>query len=266
MATGVPCAGWPGCVAVLLVAPLVFWAPEGLAAREARRPHFVRRRASKPARALRSLRRPPHQWGLVCWRVVGRVASLSGQAPPPPAGTAAGESRETVITFAGVCSVSGETDDTIASQIHLFSAQFWRAKASWVSWRRTEAPAMVLTVSSCGAVSSMGATKFAQRRLSMAIARDYSPSAGKMAQIRRFMACWASFITELPRGGVCRASFVPDMPEEGVLGEFCRRLRHCNQSLKLPPALRPGRSMRACPPDRRNRPRTRIGYCDMDRL
>ena len=51
---------------LLLVASLVFRAPEGPAAREARRPHFVRRRASKPARALRSLRRPPHQWGLVC--------------------------------------------------------------------------------------------------------------------------------------------------------------------------------------------------------
>ena len=75
------------------------------------------------------------------------------------------------FAFAGVCSVSGETDDTIASQIHLFSAQFWRAKASWVSWRRPEAPALVLTVSSCGAVSRMGTTKFAQRRLSMAIAR-----------------------------------------------------------------------------------------------
>jgi len=49
----------------LLVAPRVFQAPEGPAAREARRPHFVRRRASKPARALRTLRRPPHQWGRV---------------------------------------------------------------------------------------------------------------------------------------------------------------------------------------------------------
>ena len=38
------------------VAPRVFRAPEGPAAREARRPHFVRRRASKPARALRALR------------------------------------------------------------------------------------------------------------------------------------------------------------------------------------------------------------------
>ena len=152
---------------------------------------------------------------------------------------AAGDSRETVITFAGVCSVSGETDDTIASQIHLFSAQFWRAKASWVSWRRTEAPAMVLTVSSCGAVSSMGATQFAQCRLSMAIARDYSPSTGKVAQNERFMACWASFFA--PAGTVTR----PRSP---------------------PSTLRPGRSVRACPPDRRNLPRTRIGYSDMDRL
>ena len=73
------------CVAWLLVAPRVFRAPEGPAAREARRPHFVRRRASKPARALRTLRRPPHQWGL--WRCV-----LPGQAPPPPTGTVAGPS------------------------------------------------------------------------------------------------------------------------------------------------------------------------------
>ena len=50
-------------VVVLLVAPRVLRAPEGPAAREARRPHLVRHRASKPARALRTLRRPPHQWG-----------------------------------------------------------------------------------------------------------------------------------------------------------------------------------------------------------
>ena len=56
---------------VLLVAPRVFWAPEGPAARETRRLRFARRRVSKPARALRSLRRPPHRWGRVAdWRVV----------------------------------------------------------------------------------------------------------------------------------------------------------------------------------------------------
>ena len=77
-----------GFLLLLLVAPLVFRAPEGPAAREARRPHFVRRRASKPARALRSLRHPPHRRCLRCRRVARRVGSLSGQAPPPT-GTAA---------------------------------------------------------------------------------------------------------------------------------------------------------------------------------
>ena len=67
---------------VFLVAPRVFRAPEAPAAREARRPHFVRRRASKPARALRALRRPPHLWG---WGADRRVVSKPGQAPPPPA-------------------------------------------------------------------------------------------------------------------------------------------------------------------------------------
>ena len=51
----------------MLVAPRVFRVPEGPAAREARRPHFVRRRASKPARALRSLRRPSHRRRLWFW-------------------------------------------------------------------------------------------------------------------------------------------------------------------------------------------------------
>ena len=141
-------------------------------------PHFVRRRASKP-----------------------------DLAPPPPTGTAAGNSRETVIAFAGVCFASGETDDTIASQIPPFSAQFWRAKASWVSWRRPEVPALVLTVSYRGAVSSMGARKFAQRSRSMTIARKYSPSAGKMAQNECFMACWASFFAEMAHMASRWASF-----------------------------------------------------------
>ena len=55
---GVPVGG--GFLLLMVVAPRVFRAPEGPAAREAGRPHFVRRRASKP-----------------------------GQAPPPPTGTAA---------------------------------------------------------------------------------------------------------------------------------------------------------------------------------
>ena len=183
-------------VVVLLVAPLVFralrcdalWGPAAVCA-GGRRPAREIATREPAARSGRS-RSPPvpsgpsgalhtgGAWSLMCG-LVRRFEARPGPAtahghhslaPRPPTG-AAGESRETVIAFAGVCSVSGETDDTIASQIHLFSAQFWRAKASWVSWRRPEAPALVLTVSSCGAVSRMGTTKFAQRRLSMAIAR-----------------------------------------------------------------------------------------------
>ena len=78
-----------------------------------------------------------------------------------------GDSGETVIAFAGVCSIFGEIDGTIASQIHPFSALFWRAKASWVSWRRPDVPVVVLTVSCRGAVSSVVAKKFAQRGLLM---------------------------------------------------------------------------------------------------
>ena len=66
----------------MLVAPLVFRAPSGPAAREARRPHCVRRRASKPALALRTLRRPPHQWGLVAVNSPARPCRRP-QAPQP---------------------------------------------------------------------------------------------------------------------------------------------------------------------------------------
>ena len=57
-------------------------------------PHFVRRRASKPARALRSLRRPPHLWGRAAVCAGGRrpareiathePAARSGRSRGPP--------------------------------------------------------------------------------------------------------------------------------------------------------------------------------------
>ena len=132
-----------------------------------------------------------------------RVDSLSGRTT-----VAGGDSRETVNTFAGVCSVSGETDDTIASQIHPFLVLFHRAKASWVSYRRPEVPALVLTVTCCGAVSSMGATKFARRGLSVTIARKYAPSAGRMALNERFIAGWASVFASVGGWGVYWAIFI----------------------------------------------------------
>ena len=87
---GVPVGG--GFLCLLLVTPRVFRAPEGPAAREARRPHFVRRCASKPALALRSLRRPPHQWGRIAVNSPAGPAVADqhrGLALPLPTGAAA---------------------------------------------------------------------------------------------------------------------------------------------------------------------------------
>ena len=67
---------WGRAASCCCVALLVFRAPEGPAAREARRPRFARRRASKPARALRSLRRPPHR---------RRMLGASSRSPARPA-------------------------------------------------------------------------------------------------------------------------------------------------------------------------------------
>ena len=154
------------------------------------------------SQALRSLRHPSHLWAgaLACARRVG--------SKPGRTAVAGGDSRETVNTFAGVCSVFGETDDTIASQRHRFLVLFHRAKASWVSYRRPEVPALVLTVTCCGAVSSMGATKFARRGLLVTIARKYAPSAGRMAQNERFIAGWASVFASVGGWGVYWAIFI----------------------------------------------------------
>ena len=90
---------------MLLLAPRVFQAPEAPAARETRQPRFARCRVSKPARALRSLRRPPNLWSLAAVRAGGRQPareiatrkpdgsewsiSRPALALPPPTGTAA---------------------------------------------------------------------------------------------------------------------------------------------------------------------------------
>ena len=79
----------PASLMVLLAAPLVFRAPSGPAAREiATRELRSEWSISKPARALRSLRRPPHRrcQVLMCALLVDW---LSGQALRPPMGIAA---------------------------------------------------------------------------------------------------------------------------------------------------------------------------------
>ena len=168
-------------------------------------------------------------------------ASARGPAAMLSLTGAAGDSRETVNTFAGARSASGETDDTIASQIHPFLMLFHRTKASRVSYRCPEVPALVLTVTCCGAVDRMGATKFARCGLSMTTARKYSPSAGKMAQNRRFIACWASFFASVGEWGVCRANI--------------SALRHLNQVPKPSTGTEVG-PLHACLPSRPTKPAT----------
>ena len=107
--------------AVLLVAPRVFRAPSGPAAREARRPHFVRRRASKPARALRSLRRPPHQWCLVAVLARPGPATAHGRRsqahqslrrraskPPVPSGPSGAHGHRSLALRSLRCSPHGK--------------------------------------------------------------------------------------------------------------------------------------------------------------
>ena len=45
-------------------------------------------------------------------------------------------------------------------------------------------------------------------------ARKSSPCARKMAQNRRFMACWANFFAEESLKGLCWAKFFAEMPLE----------------------------------------------------
>ena len=72
----------------VLVAPLVLWAPSGPAAREiATRELRSEWSISKPARALRTLRRPPQQWRMVADRWLGassRSPARLCRRPPAP--------------------------------------------------------------------------------------------------------------------------------------------------------------------------------------
>ena len=99
-------------------APRVFRAPEAPAAREARQPHFVRRRASKP-----------------------------GQAPPPPTGTAAGPSGALrTSNSGGFAALEAGCRRVAGAGYGLFVSVRWvaglvetwkgRGMPTWPSWRK----------------------------------------------------------------------------------------------------------------------------------
>ena len=198
----------PAHLLVLLVVPRVFRAPEGPAAREARRPHFVRRRASKPARALRSLRRPPHQWGRVA--DVQSCASCRSPArprlrprPPPPGPVGRlGRLSETGGTCARVYLRRIETAIAYAGEERAFVVHFSDAEAMPVSvapsWGRTEASSVSKSPCFCVlrakffAPTSPAPVLDAARRARLAavgVLHYTKPSRGVSAACRSLMSC-----------------------------------------------------------------------------
>ena len=130
-------------------------------------------------------------------------------------------SSETAIAFACACMRGIETAITFAGEKRAILVQFPGAKVSLVSMVAVRGRAVVPAVSCWPAsvaaeaslVSKLArgrvlcAKKFALLGLVWVRARKSSPGARKMAQNRRFVACWASFFAEMPLEGVCWASF-----------------------------------------------------------
>ena len=116
-------------------------------------PHFVRRRASKPARALRTLRRPPHQWGWVAvvwfgalfWRLSGprRCPRVSHLGPVDQTARLS----ETAVACARECLRGLETAIAFAGENWVFLARFSVALVLSVSMGVVQGRALVMVVS-----------------------------------------------------------------------------------------------------------------------
>ena len=220
MTGGVPRGAPPVGVWGRCMAPRVFRAPEGPAAREARHPHFVRRRASKP-----------------------------GQAPPPPTGTAARPRRrpralqpgpvgraarlsETAIAFAGAGRASTETAVAFAGAKWVFLVQFSGAEVSSVSMVAIQGRAVVLSVSTSPRYRASYAKKFALRGLMMGVSAKKFALHAQNTPKSAFSGVLGEFFCGNAAGGALLGELFRGNAAGGaVLGELIRANRPCAQVL-----------------------------------
>ena len=167
-------------------------------------------------------------WGRAAWCARGRrpareiatrePAARSGRSRSPASPAAAhgpavrpcrpgGRLSETGVAFAHVWLCGVETGIAFACEKWVFLVRFLGAVVMPVSVVRCWGCAVVLLVSMSPWCRVWCATMFARRRCVIAKVRESSPSALKLAQIRRFCACWASFLRRCRwRGCAGRAS------------------------------------------------------------
>lgn len=153
---------------------------------------------------------------------------------------------ETGVAFAHVWLCGVETGIAFACEKWVFLVRFLGAVVMPVSVVRCWGCAVVLLVSMSPWCRVWCATMFARRRCVIAKVRESSPSALKLAQIRRFCACWASFFAEMSLEGLCWASFFAPIGPALVLDAMrCTSgwlrlgvLRHAKPSGGVSPACR----------------------------
>ena len=154
-------------------------------------------------------------WGRAAWCARGRrpareiatrePAARSGRSRSPASPAAAhgpavrpcrpgGRLSETCVAFAHVWLCGVETGIAFACEKWVFLVRFLGAVVMPVSAVRCWGCAVVLLVSMSPWCRVWCATMFARRRCVIAKVRESSPSALKLAPIRRFCACWASFL------------------------------------------------------------------------
>ena len=139
-------------MARLLVAQRVFRAPEAPAAREARASLRSAPRL-EAARALRSLRRPPHQWGRVAGVWFGassRSPARPRRRPPVPRPCPVDQAvrfLETPVAFARSCLCGVETAITFAGENRAVLVRLLVAVVMVVSTVAVQGRAVVMGVS-----------------------------------------------------------------------------------------------------------------------